>query len=207
MDCDATALTCAVLEVAEALRGGPSVFEVVSQVAVPLLLGVGTLLVAVLSFRVGKRSNVLAEEARLVSTRAIAVAEQSNEVARESHRLSEQMREDAIADRLRKERDEFVVVIFEWVDLETDWLVVGETSSKQAATLRELEALVRATSLESPRGTDLVDFIQGKLRDAKTLDPSWPKRLWVNAQVQYAVRQWLRDPADGVFENKLEPEA
>lgn len=207
MDCDATALTCAVLEVAEALRGGPSVFEVVSQVVVPLLLGVGTLLVAWLSFRVGKRSNVLAEEARRVSTRAIAVAEQSNEVARESHRLSEQMREDANADRLRREREEFVVVITDWVTNQIDWLRVGHVASRDAAALLKLEALARGTALESPRGLDLAAFVDRKLEDARDLAGGYPLQMFVSAQVQYAVRQWLRDPAHGVFENKLEPES
>lgn len=203
MDCDATALTCAVLEVAETLRGGPSVFEVVSQVAVPLLLGVGTLLVAVLSFRVGKRSNVLAEEARLVSTRAIAVAEQSNEVARESHRLSEQMREDAIADRLRKEREEFVEKCQEWLGLELGQMKAWHPRVRDRAGALEYALFARATTLDNPNGVTLVQFIRTAIQSVGELDPNWDKPSWVGVRAQYALSIWLRNPHDTDFESAL----
>lgn len=203
MDCDATALTCAVLDVAEALRGGPSVFELVSQVAVPLLLGALTLVVAWLSFRVGKRSNLLAEEARLVSTRAIAVAEQSNEVARESHRLSEQMREDAIADRLRKERDEFVAACQEWLSLELDWIRQADNGVRERANALGYAVLARAAFLDNPNGLDLVLFLRNSIESVDDLDPLWSKTSWVDVRAQYALRIWQRNPHDTELESAL----
>jgi hypothetical protein len=203
MDCDATALTCAVRDVAEALRGGPSVFEVVSQVVVPLLLGVSTLLVAWLSFRVGKRSNVLAEEARRVSTRAIAVAEQSNEVARESHRLSKQVREDAIADRLRKEREEFVASCQEWLALELGQMREWLPHVRERASSLEYALIARATTLDNPNGLSLVQFLRTSFELSSRLDPSWNKSSWINVRAQYALSIWLRNPHDTDFESAL----
>jgi hypothetical protein len=152
---------------------------------------------------VGKRSNVLAEEARHVSTRAIAVAEQSNEVARESHRLSEQMREDAIADRLRRERDGFVEACQEWVGLELSWRREWDSAVSERADAVGYALLARAITLDNPNGVPLVEFLRSALESVDALDSSHRSITMADVRIQYALRVWQRNPHDTNLESAL----
>ena len=194
MECEAARLTCAVLEVAEALRGGPTPFEVVAQVVVPLLLGLGTLVVAFLSFRVARQSTALAEQSIEVARQTKEVAEQSTKVAAESHRLARKMREDAMAERLRGERDEFALSLVGWVEAELTHLATMSRDSLQYTTALQLELVARAHSMDSPNAPQLHAEVRQVLQAAEKLTAIENKNDWVLGQALWMTRSWQHNP-------------
>lgn len=182
MVCDAARLTCAVLEVAEALRGGPTPFEVVAQVVVPLLLGVGTLIVAFLSFRVARQST--------------ALAERSTQVATDSHRLSEQIRHDAMAERLRRERDNYAAEVSAWLDEELLVLTIGSLSARERAIALERRLTARSFAMDSPNAVEVLQVFRRLLQAAESIDPEWNKEDWVRVRAEWTLRSWQHNPRE-----------
>jgi hypothetical protein len=201
MVCDAARLTCAVLEVAEALRGGPTLFEVLSQVVVPLVLGVATLVVAFLSFRVARQATTLTEQSVEVARQSVEVARQAKDVAErstqaavDSHELSEQIRRDAVDERLQAERDKFAADLTAWVEEEI--LLIDKTPGAVpgAAAIRELEVETRSHAVKSPNALKVVASIHEFLDFARTNETPYDKGLWVRGRTAWAIRAWQSYP-------------
>lgn len=183
MVCTDTALTCAVRELNETLQAGPSVFDWVVMLGVPLFLGVVTLGVAVLSLWVARQSNALA-----AASRADAL-----EVTRRADR-------ERVADAAR------VYIQADWRELDSGKFASRGWGPADLWTAFGAEAMAlhrdRAEDLEA-----IVTKTMGYVRDL----PRDENYQWIGptlvADLDFILRHWVRDPDSlpGLVERLLSP--
>lgn len=167
MVCDSSRLVCALEEVSRHLEQQPSWFDWVSLVVVPAVVGMASLAIGFGAWR----------------------------VARQSHALASQMREENAAARLRAERQEFAEDVSDYIfrayrERAADQ--VASSSADKAATLA-----AKAYAVESPNALRLVAAVQRPFAEAEASSgDARSEALVARNSAQLTLRFWVKDPSD-----------
>jgi len=177
MGCDTSRLVCALRELSGQLGQQPSWFDWLSLVVVPALVGVASLAIGFAAWR----------------------------VARQSHALATQMRNENETARLRAERQDFAEDVSDYIFRayrERTENQLASSSADKAATLT-----AKAFAIESPNALQLIAAVQRPFADIEGAGASGLKEALVaRNRAQLTLRLWVKKPSD-IVEVDYQPEA